>query len=76
MALDADRVALLLMSYAAPMKLTPPSTATFAAGVILLLIGALLHVGVLNLPSIAPYTFWITFAGGVVLAAGAALRGA
>lgn len=57
------------------MKLTPPSNATFAAGVVLLLIGVLLHIGVLNLPSIDQYTYWITFMGGVVLAAGAAFRG-
>jgi hypothetical protein len=57
------------------MKLTPPSNIAFAAGVALLLIGTLLHIDVLNLPDIAPYAFWITLAGGVVLAAGAAFRG-
>lgn len=57
------------------MKLTPPSNLTFAVGIALLLIGTLLHVDILNLPDIAPYAFWITLAGGVVLAAGAAFRG-
>lgn len=57
------------------MKLTPPSNVAFASGIALLLIGTLLHIDVLNLPDIAPYSFWITLAGGLVLAAGAALRG-
>jgi hypothetical protein len=57
------------------MKLTPPSNAAFAAGIALLLIGTLLHIDVLNLPDIAAYAFWITLAGGIVLAVGAAFRG-
>jgi hypothetical protein len=57
------------------MKLTPPSNGTFAVGVALLVIGLLLRIDVLNLPEIAAYSYWITFLGGVVLAAGAAFRG-
>ena len=57
------------------MRLTPPSNAAFAIGVVMLIIGVLLHIDVLNLPSIDQYAYWITFLGGVVLAAGAAFRG-
>ena len=57
------------------MRLTPPAIATFAIGVALLIIGLLLRLDVLNLPEIADNAYWITFAGGVVLAAGAAFRG-
>jgi hypothetical protein len=56
------------------MKLTPPSNVAFAVGVVMLLIGVLLHIDVLNLPEIAGYAYWITFLGGVVLAMGAAFR--
>ena len=57
------------------MRLTPPAPVTFALGVALLLIGLLLRLDVLNLPEIADNAYWITFFGGVVLAAGAAFRG-
>ena len=57
------------------MKLTPPSMVAFTAGVALLVIGTLLHIDVLNLPVLAPHAFWITLAGGIVLAAGASMRG-
>jgi hypothetical protein len=56
------------------MNLTPPTSATFAVGVALLIIGVLLHIDILNLPDLRPYAYWITFAGGVILAAGAAFR--
>jgi hypothetical protein len=41
----------------------------------MLIIGLLLRLDVLNLPEIADNAYWITFIGGVILAAGAAFRG-
>ena len=57
------------------MRLTPPSTITFVIGVLLLAIGLLIKIDILDSADLEPQLFWITFAGGAVLAAGSLFRG-
>lgn len=55
------------------MKLSAPKVATFWVGVALLVLGLLGSLNVVN--ALAAYDFWLAFLGGVVLAAGAYIKG-
>ena len=55
------------------MRLNAPKNVTFIIGVILLVVGLLIHFGVIT--ALAPYGFWITFAGGALIALGCFLKG-
>jgi hypothetical protein len=55
------------------MRLSAPTNIVFIISVILLVVGLLIHLGVIT--ALAPYGFWITFAGGALLALGALLKG-
>jgi hypothetical protein len=54
------------------MKLTPPKKSTFWISVVLAVLGLLGAVGVSFL---APYAFWLTFVGFVILVLGLLLKG-
>ncbi|MEM8923386.1 MAG: hypothetical protein AAGD35_07765 [Actinomycetota bacterium] len=57
------------------MKLSAPTTSTFIVGVLLLIVGLLMRIDVLSIADLDQYRFWITFAGGAVLAAGSLFKG-
>ncbi len=57
------------------MRLTPPTTPVFVIAVIALALGILLHLGVVSIAALQPFTFWLAAGAALLLAAGALFRG-
>jgi small-conductance mechanosensitive channel len=55
--------------------LSPPKLITWWISFICLVVGVLLALRVLALPSLTPYTFWIVVVGLVLMLAATRLRG-
>ncbi len=55
--------------------LSPPKLITWWISLICLIVGVLLALGVLVLPALAPYTFWIVAFGLLLMLLATRLRG-
>lgn len=56
-------------------KMRAPKSSTWLISVILAVIGILLYLGIIRIPWLAPYDFWLVAAAFILLALGSIIKG-
>jgi endonuclease/exonuclease/phosphatase (EEP) superfamily protein YafD len=56
-------------------KIRAPKSSTWLISVILAVLGILLYLGILKIPVLAPYNFWLVAVAFILLALGSILKG-
>jgi endonuclease/exonuclease/phosphatase (EEP) superfamily protein YafD len=56
-------------------KIRAPKSSTWLISVILAVLGILLYLGILKIPVLAPYNFWLVAVAFILLALGNILKG-
>ena len=52
-----------------------PKLSTWLISIILAVLGILLHLGIIKIPLLAPYNFWLVAVAFILLALGSIIRG-
>jgi hypothetical protein len=56
-------------------KIRAPKSSTWIISVILAVLGILLYLGIIKIPALAPYDFWLVAVAFILLALGNILKG-